>query len=165
MKHLVIAAALFAACASPQLEAQTTGDYLSLAVTTTDGATTLFPLTTSLTLGFTDEALTVNDSELALEIPRSILAGFHWSQDEASVERIASDGATFAPEIADDAIIFRHLPEGSAIKVFTPAGQLAATLQAAAETRLPLNRLPVGTSIIATAAGTFKISITPRTNR
>lgn len=166
MKHLAIAAALTAALtAAPDAIAQATGDYQSLAVTTTDGATTLFPLTTSLTLGFTEEALTLTDNGIAIEIPRALLAGFKWSREEASVERIAANGTTILPEVTDNAIIFRGLPQGSAITVFTPAGLQTASVTAAEETRLPLEVLPAGTSIIATATGSFKISINPQHNR
>lgn len=131
----------------------------SVVVTHTDGTSLSVSLSGSLTLSFSEDALLMTDAASALyvSVPRERLASFSLSAEEASVRSIAADDGVPAPVVTDAGVTLGSLPEGTAVRGFSPAGALLFERRVSGDCFLARSLFAVGVNVLKINGNGYKI--------
>ncbi len=154
LKKLMMTATLFAASAG-FAEAR---DYNTLVVNLTDGSHVDVLITGDLQVSFNLYELVAVSDKVDVKIPRDKISHFtHVYDEEASVGDLDVVGE--APVQNGNVLSFKHLPEGSSVRVFNVAGVLMMDEKASGEYDLSLDGFAAGTYIVNVNTMSYKIHI------
>ena len=124
----------------------------AVVVNMTDGTKTVFLLAEEPVITYSENNLIVRTASKEVSVPVTSITSVTL-EDRSSATKIES-----APTA--DGVLFRQLPAGSEIRVFTVDGKSVCTQKADGDgsVGLDLSRLPKGVLIIKTPAATIKVN-------
>lgn len=149
-------------CAWPfGLSVQAAG-YRSLVVEREGGERLSFSLTLQLTVGFNEQALTVRDDGLQVDVsvPREGLKGFHISDEEASLDpvRVEAPGISILPGNAG-VQVSNVGSKVAVVEVFDSEGRLVFSSDMTGDCFIPYSVLPHGVNIVKANGCTLKVMV------
>jgi len=137
----------------------TAADYRTLVVSKTDGGSLRFTLTAKLKLSFSDECLQVRDEAVNVDVPRSVLAAFSFSEEESGVEQAVADNGLLTPAMTKAGVEFCNLAGPVVAKIYSVDGKLLKTCEVNDGTLLPYSDFSSGINIVEIEGVAFKIYV------
>lgn len=129
--------------------------YQTLIVHLSDGSDVNVSLADDFKTTFTSDAMLISSAGTDVDVPRDNIVSFKFDKTGGITSAEGGD----AVEFSDGKIVFRALPDGSSVRVYSVNGTLVMSENVSGEWTLSLSDLPSGVNIVAVNGVSYKVNV------